>query len=513
MERILIVHDGGSASGGLVELLDAQGISVQEAKGCSDARGLLNDDAPFDLVFCLTGPDDKGGIDLIQQIRRAEPRILTVLVGERSNPGLALEGIRAGAFEFLGTPIEAGELQVVLSRVRDHQMIVSEAEGYRRQLEKTIIDRDSELSMISKTLTQLHGLGPLSQAPQDPESALKGFSEFALSHFKLDTFGVFVLENDGLRKLIFTDRFHRQLDPLVLEPTSALCRAVLEKSPKLERPSTGWYLQKKNRWGRYWPLEQPGLAGLMYAGSDYDTDTPENSSRDSFRFFKHRIEGFLREHYMAQEYKQRQRRMFVSSIESHARSIEAKDTYTAGHCDRVALYSELLARQAGEFTEEWIFNLRIGAILHDIGKIGVPTALLCKPGMLSAEEQQQIQSHPVIGGRIVRTMEEFKLESAVRHHHECFDGKGYPDGLKGEAIPIEARLILAADTFDAMTSNRPYRRALSTERAIDELKKFSGRQFDPEVVRLMVEAGPALEEAHRNSSKTMNPLKDLAEAV
>ncbi len=513
MERILVVHNGGSSSEGLVELLDAQGISVEEASGCSEALRLLNDDEKFDVVFCLAGPEDRGGIDLVQHISRAEPRLLTVLVSDGSNPGFALEGIRAGAFEFLGTPIAVGELHVVLSRVWEHQMIASEEEGYRRRLEKTIVDRDSELSMISKTLTELHGLGPLSDDAQDPESALKGIVEFALSHFNLDTFGVFVLGNSGLDRLIFTDRFNRHLNPLVLQPASDLCRAVLEKSPDLERPSDGWYLQRKNRWARYWILEQPGLLGLMYAGSDCHSNAPENFGRDSFRFFKNRIEVFIREHYMAQKYKRRQRRMFVSAIESHARSIEAKDTYTAGHCDRVALYSELLARQAGEFSEEWIFNLRIGAILHDIGKIGVPTALLCKPGMLTIEEQQQVQSHPVIGGRIVRTMEEFKLESSVRHHHECFDGTGYPDGLKGEAIPIEARLILAADTFDAMTSNRPYRRALSTDRAIDELEKFSGKQFDPEVVRLMVQAGPALEEAHRNSSTTVDPLKDLSEAV
>ena len=216
---------------------------------------------------------------------------------------------------------------------------------------------------------------------------------------------------------------------------------------------------------------------------------------------------------MARRYKQQQRRMFVASIQAHARSIEAKDAYTAGHCDRVARYAELLARQAGEFSEEWIFNLRVGAMLHDIGKIGVPSALLCKPGALSPEEQRQIQSHPVVGSRIVRTMEGFNLESSVRHHHERYDGKGYPDRLKGDRIPIEARLILAADTFDAMTGNRPYRRALSTERAIDELQKFSGKQFDPEVVELMTAATPSLEAARGESVHTVNSLMDLAEAM
>ena len=105
------------------------------------------------------------------------------------------------------------------------------------------------------------------------------------------------------------------------------------------------------------------------------------------------------------------------------------------------------------------------------------------------------------------------MESSVRHHHECFDGKGYPDGLKGQAIPMEARLILATDTFDAMTSNRHYRRALYTDRAIEESMKFSGKQFDPKVVGWMVQAATALEEAHQNSSKSVNPLKDTAEAV
>ena len=215
---------------------------------------------------------------------------------------------------------------------------------------------------------------------------------------------------------------------------------------------------------------------------------------------------------MARRHKQQQRRMFVASIQAHARAIEAKDVYTAGHCDRVERYAELLARQAREFSEEWIFNLRVGAILHDIGKIGVPSALLCKPGALDPNEQHQIPSHPVIGSHIVRTMQGFNLESSVRHHHERYDGKGYPDRLKGDGIPIEARLILAADTFDAMTSNRPYRRALSTERALTELEKFSGKQFDPEVVKLMTMAAPLLEAAQK-SSGTMNSLKDLAKSV
>lgn len=193
--------------------------------------------------------------------------------------------------------------------------------------------------------------------------------------------------------------------------------------------------------------------------------------------------------------------MFVSSIRAHARSIEAKDSYTAGHCDRVERYAEIIARDHGGFDEKWIFNLRVGAILHDIGKIGIRGAILCKPDALNDYESDEIRAHPVIGARIVRTLYGFDLEPIVRHHHERFDGKGYPSGLKGEAIPLESRIILIADTFDAMTSDRPYRRSMSTAMALGELEKNAGTQFDPHLVSAVIGAAPQLEAARLDMSE------------
>jgi HD-GYP domain-containing protein (c-di-GMP phosphodiesterase class II) len=199
------------------------------------------------------------------------------------------------------------------------------------------------------------------------------------------------------------------------------------------------------------------------------------------------------------------KKVFVSSIRAHARSIEAKDAYTAGHCDRVERYAELLARKRGGFDEKWIFNLRVGSILHDIGKIGVRSAILCKPGALDQHECDQIREHPAIGGHIVRSLG-FDVEPAVRHHHERFDGRGYPNGLKGEMIPLQSRMIFIADTFDAMTSDRPYRRALSTSDALDEIKRNSGSQFDPELVQVAMDARSQLENARIEMTK--NPRGD-----
>jgi response regulator RpfG family c-di-GMP phosphodiesterase len=198
---------------------------------------------------------------------------------------------------------------------------------------------------------------------------------------------------------------------------------------------------------------------------------------------------------MLLQHENEMRRMFVSSVRAHARSIEAKDAYTAGHCDRVERYAELLARTHGGFDEKWIFNLRVASILHDIGKIGVRNQILCKPGALDQDECDEIRSHPAIGGRIVRTLYGFNIEPAVRHHHERFDGTGYPNRLKGQMIPLESRAILIADTFDAMTSDRPYRRAMSTSDALDELKRNAGSQFDPALVEVAVAARSQFENA------------------
>ncbi len=198
---------------------------------------------------------------------------------------------------------------------------------------------------------------------------------------------------------------------------------------------------------------------------------------------------------LVEENERERRKMFVSSVRAHARSIEAKDAYTAGHCDRVARFAELLARLRGGFDETWLFNLKVASILHDIGKIGVRSAVLCKPGALNTDETAEIRTHSEIGANIVRTIYGLSLERAVRHHHERFDGTGYPDRLKGADIPLESRIIFIADTFDAMTSDRPYRRALSTEEGMREIQQQAGSQFDPALVDIAVKAASHFEAA------------------
>lgn len=177
---------------------------------------------------------------------------------------------------------------------------------------------------------------------------------------------------------------------------------------------------------------------------------------------------------------------YLATMKSLAMVVEAKDEATRGHLERTQAYGLALARAIDPdlATEE----LGFGFFLHDIGKVGVPEHVLRKPGPLTAEEWEVMRTHPVLGAQIVAPITFLDgAERLVRHHHERFDGTGYPDGLRAEEIPLAARVFAVADAFDAMTSDRPYRRAMSLERALEEIVEGAGTQFDPEIVRVFID--------------------------
>jgi response regulator RpfG family c-di-GMP phosphodiesterase len=171
--------------------------------------------------------------------------------------------------------------------------------------------------------------------------------------------------------------------------------------------------------------------------------------------------------------------------------LEEKDTYLRGHSVRVTKYAVGIGRRLG-LAQHVLDVIALGAELHDIGKIGVSEAVLHKPGKLSDAEYRHIMEHPAIGARILAPlMRDAPVSLAiVRHHHERLDGKGFPDGLTGDAIPLEVRVVTVADSFDAMTSLRPYRPALSIEQAVQELVDWKGRQFDADIVDALVAEFP-----------------------
>ena len=174
-------------------------------------------------------------------------------------------------------------------------------------------------------------------------------------------------------------------------------------------------------------------------------------------------------------------------VASLVSAIEAKDKYTLGHSERVSKYATALASKMG-LPEEKVEELRIAGLLHDVGKIGIDDEILKKPAKLTKSEYEEVKKHPAIGSWILNTLElSDTTMDAINYHHERIDGKGYPLGLTGKELSIEAQIIALSDAYDAMTSDRPYRKAMSNEEAINEIKKCSDTQFNPELVRLVEE--------------------------
>lgn len=202
------------------------------------------------------------------------------------------------------------------------------------------------------------------------------------------------------------------------------------------------------------------------------------------RYLERRVEERTRE--LARKNEELQR-LFISAIESIVLALQAKDEYTEGHSRRVSAHATAIATKLS-LSDEEVENIRLAALLHDIGKVGTKESILNKPGSLTDEEGNHIRSHPLIAASILEPITPLRDTIAyIKHAHEAYDGSGYPDGLKGEEIPLGARIVTVADVFDAMTSPRPYRPALEEEVVLDHLRREAGRKFDPSVVKAFLE--------------------------
>jgi len=192
-------------------------------------------------------------------------------------------------------------------------------------------------------------------------------------------------------------------------------------------------------------------------------------------------------HVQTEEANESSQRLLLSTVMALANTLEAKDPYTVGHSQRVAELSEALAKRIG-MTDDEAEHIRLAGLLHDIGKIGIREAIINKAGPLTTEEVVHLQTHPLISERILLPVTELNgALRAIRHHHEHWDGNGYPDGLARLDIPLGARILALADTYDAVTSERPYRAAASPSAALREIRRTLGSQFDPQLGPIFIE--------------------------
>jgi len=230
------------------------------------------------------------------------------------------------------------------------------------------------------------------------------------------------------------------------------------------------------------PIGSGGRSIGLIFGGEKTGDDPQLSTYDTRVFDT--VGAFVQSYLEVVSLLREKQRTFVGSLRAITAAVDAKDSYTRGHSERVAHLAARLAGAAG-LSEADIERIHIAGLMHDVGKIGVPEAVLCKAGKLSDEEFEAIKRHPRIGYEILRGIPQLAdILPGVLWHHERYDGHGYPDGLSGEDIPEMARILALADTFDAMSSNRAYRPAMPREKVLEEIERVSGSQFDPRLATL-----------------------------
>jgi HD-GYP domain-containing protein (c-di-GMP phosphodiesterase class II) len=241
---------------------------------------------------------------------------------------------------------------------------------------------------------------------------------------------------------------------------------------------------------------QHTLLAILLLGEKKDGSRFDQEELDFFSALASDVAMGIRNAQLFEDLKreaERNRNLFIQTTIALGSAIEAKDTYTHGHTERVTKYALAISRQmeasrSCNFPYKFFENLYIAGLLHDIGKIGIPESILSKQDKLTADEYEIMKSHPSRGADILAALTGFEeVINGVKYHHERYDGKGYPEGLKGEGVPMIAAVIAVADTFDAMTTDRPYRKGLSKEKALLEIQAYINKQFHRKPVEALVE--------------------------
>ncbi|HLB05441.1 MAG TPA: response regulator [Thermodesulfobacteriota bacterium] len=445
MSKLLVVDDDIRMVRMLTTMLEAEGYSVTSAQNGQEALLKMKEDPPSLVLLDYMVPG-MHGLDVLKEIKKGHGDIDVIVVTGHGSEKVAVEMMKMGASNYIQKPFSREEL---LRAVR--HTLLSRTRYEEDNTNVRILAVNDDKAVLSFIKGALRGIGEV-VVTTDPLGAL---TRMGTEYFDIILSDVYMPQLDGIEFL----KRARVLSPgtRTIMITSSWDVDVARKAMK---QGASDYIRK--------PFEPEELRESV-------SDLLAEKKRESFDRLKRQFEN--------QELRATEQFEFTLGIvEALILALEARDHYTRGHSERVTEYSLEIGMEMGLSKRE-IDKLRHSARLHDLGKIGTEDTHLYKAGSLNQDETAMVARHPEIGCNIlksIRLMDEYI--PGIRHHHERYDGSGYPEGLKGEAIPLIARIISAADAFDAMTSSRPYREGMDRGQALEELEKNRGIQFDPVVV-------------------------------
>ncbi len=460
--RILVVDDEQVICDILADFLQFEGFTV-ETRGTAEAALQLLNRETFDLLLTDLKMPGMGGLDLLHRVEDLTNDTVTIMMTGYGTVETAIEAMKKGAFDYILKPFKPETVVQVLRRALEQQRLERENFELRTsvgfyELSEALsgtMPLDDQLDLIADMVQENVGGGGveiITENPKKPGEYVHHVHrgpkaiEPKLEHI-LDTF------HDNQR-IVTTGN---AVNDFVQNPRSAAYAVNAFMSA---------------------PLRAKGAPFGMINVYGLDNHAFTEGQRKGLSIFASRAANAIDTSRLYGNLAN----TFTQTIEGFARALEAKDPYTHGHSDRVAMYSRMIAETMG-FEEKTCRRIEHGGLMHDIGKIGIRSMELNKPQRLTRDEYMVFQSHPVLGKRIIEPISFLNhLIPCVYYHHETFDGRGYPERLGGADIPLDARILSVADSYDAMTSDRPYRKALPHEISINELKRCARRQFDPEVI-------------------------------
>lgn len=463
--RILVVDDERMIREVLADFLSMEGYLVRTAED-GNAALLELSRHHYDVVISDLKMPNMGGIELLEAVSKHAPNVLTIIMTGFGTVETAIDAMKRGAYDYILKPFKVEEVIHVISRGLDKQ---------RLQAENLRLKEALSLYKVSEAIAASLSL----------DEVLQTVTDTAVDEVRADVVSIVLDDGEGgffERRREVHPEFHVEEGLGVLDAV-ALREYFAEDRPLRVHGHKGLKLFKEEPEGARLasmivvPLRVRGrmigfLAALSYTrGKRFD-----EGQRKLLTMVGSRAAAAIENAKLYEDLKA----TFEQTIEGLARTIDKMDRYTAGHSDRVAVYATVLATRMG-LSADQIQIVRQAALLHDVGKIGC-VMNLNKPGKLSQEEYEIFKKHPGFGRDILEPIKFLHpLIPGVHLHHERWDGRGYPLGMKGNEIPLLARIISVADTYDAMTSDRAYRRALPHEVAVLEIERCSGTQFDPEV--------------------------------
>ncbi len=489
--KILIVDDDQSIAGLLSELLSDEGYSVNTVFRGDDALEELERNA-YDLLLLDLMLPGVYGLDVFREISQRNPGTDVIIMTSQASLETAVEALRLGAQDYLAKPFE--DLSIVTEVIRktfDKRRIVEE----NVRLTESLKVKTAALETSVQRLSSLHHMSRALYSILDTRELLQYFVHLVASELTASRVSLMLLDEET--------------EELTIEASVGLKQEVVESVRVREGEGVaGWVLRERkpvlvediDRDPRFKRRLDVDYNSDSFISAPVVLSVPlqyqqkmlgvvnVNNKQDGGLFTEDDLE-FVATLAGQAAIAAQNARIFEQLKESHfqtisalAEALDAKDATTGKHCDRLLQLASEVGERLGLDSEQQTC-LRYAAVLHDIGKIGISEAILQKPGKLTSEEYKQIRKHPKLGAEMVKRVRFLEpVAPLINAHHERYDGKGYPNQLSGEEIPIEARIIAVIDSYDAMSSNRPYREALSREEAIQELQDYAGTQFDPRVV-------------------------------